>query len=79
MPTHLFPDHSTLSIVHVVHLIKDDPLNVSHDIRTLRNRKEGLVMQPRSSIKMSQRQHGTLAYHVQHDIKGVAAPAWDIL
>ncbi len=30
----LFPDHSSLFISHVVHLIKDDPCDFSGDFRT---------------------------------------------
>ena len=44
-PTHLLPDDATLGIIHIVHLVKDDPLDVTHHIRTLRHTRCRL-MQP---------------------------------
>lgn len=31
--TRLLPDHPALGVVHVVHLVKDDPLDVADDVR----------------------------------------------
>jgi hypothetical protein len=35
LATHLFPNHATVAVIDVVHLIKDDPLHISNDVRAL--------------------------------------------